>query len=76
MSGLENTNLEPEQLVDIFTFMKAKGFKPAGQGATGRFAKSPGGRGQGAVGQREVPLRGRTDMSCINCGRKGHAASE
>ena len=60
---------------------------PTVRGAAGRFQRAPGGRGHGAAekprfapyGQRAaraVPPRGRADMSCINCGRKGHAASE
>ena len=39
--------------------------------------RKPGGRGApGAAGGREVPPRGRSDMTCVNCGHKGHAASE
>ena len=60
-------------------FVKAKGFQPASRGAQGRFVRSPGGRGQPgsrAAGNRALPPRGRADMTCVNCERKSHAASE
>ena len=67
--------VEVAQQVEIMAFMKAKVFQPAGRGAKGRFVHSPGGRGQGA-GARAMPPRARADMTCVICGRKGHAASE
>ena len=73
--------LEFDQRIEVLAFMRARGFQPTGRGATGRFQRAPGGRGQvgsgpraGAPPAREVPPRGRTDITCINCGRKGHAA--
>ena len=72
--------MEVKAQVEIFAFMKARGYTPAGRGASGRFQRSPGNRGQRAgpsQGQRvQPPPRGRADMSCINCGRKGHSAQE
>ena len=58
--------------------MRAKGFTPTGRNAGGRFVRKPGGRGHGATGgtAREMPPRGRADMTCVNCNRKGHSASE
>ena len=44
--GVAEANLEPEQFVQIFAFVKAKGFKPAGRGATGRFVKCSSCRGR------------------------------
>ena len=74
---------DPAEQIEIIAFMRARGFMPAGRGAAGRFQRAPGGRGQGAPEKprmapygREVSPRGRADMSCTNCGRKGHAASE
>ena len=42
--------------------------------------KRPGGRGQSGGPARaapgEMPPRSRADMTCVNCNRKGHSASE
>ena len=68
--------LDVDQRVEVLAFMKAKGCTPAGRGAGGRFQQRPGGRGQPAAGPpRAMPRRGRADMTCVNCNRKGHAAS-
>ena len=77
-------DMEVEAKVEILAFMRAQGDKPAdSRGASGRFVRAPGGRGRmaptgggGGFPRREVPPRGRGVMSCVNCGRKGHAASE
>ena len=82
-----NETEDPAEQIEILAFMRARGMSPAGRGVAGRFQRAPGGRGQGVPerprmapfgrpAQREVPPRGRADMSCINCGRNGHAASE
>jgi hypothetical protein len=71
--------LDVEQRVEVLAFMKARGFTPAGRGAGGRFQQRPGGRGQPQLANgpaRAMPPRGRADMTCVNCNRKGHAASE
>ena len=79
--GVEN--LEVDQRIEVLAFMRARGFQPSGRAATRRFQWAPGGRGQasavpraGVGAAREVPPRGRTDITCMNCGRKGHAAGE
>ena len=66
------------QQAEVFAFTRAKGFTPAGRNAGGRFVRKPGGRGQCASGgaAREMPPRGRSDMICVDCNRKGHTASE
>ena len=77
-------DMEVEAKVEILAFMQAQGYKPAdSRGASGRFVRPPGCRGQtaptgsgGGFPRREVPPKGRGDLSCVNCGRKGHAASE
>ena len=56
-------------------FMKAKGFQSQGRGAKGRFVRSPGGQGQGSVAWTMPPWC-RSDMTCVKCMRKWHAASE
>ena len=38
--------------VKILALMKARGFKPSGRAATGRFQRVPGGRGQAGAGPR------------------------
>ena len=75
-------DMQVEAKVEILAFMWAQGYKPAeGRAASGRFVRAPGGRGRtaptgGGGGQRrDPPPRGRADMSCVNCCRKGHAAS-
>ena len=76
----ELDNLDVDQRVEVLAFMRARGFTPAGRNAGGRFVKRPGGRGQssGPVREapREMPPRSRADMTCVNCNRKGHSASE
>ena len=63
--------------MEVFAVMRAKGYTPACRGAGGRFQRRPGGRGQLADDPaRDMPPRGRADMKCVNCTRKGHAASE
>ena len=69
--------LDVEQQLEVFAFMNAQGFTPAGRGAGGRFQRRLGGRGQPSGGPaRDMPPRGRADMTCVNCSRKGHAASK
>ena len=71
----------PDQL-EIFAFMRAKGYQPAGRGASGRFVRKPGGRGQSgapaatgrATQKTYMPPRDKRDIKCANCGRDGHAA--
>ena len=72
---------------DIFVFMNGR-FKPGGRpggprptaaarGPAGQFtgaAKSGGGFRAAGVAPR-LPLRDRADLSCVNCGRKGHMES-
>ena len=70
--------LDVEQRVEV-SLMKARGFTPAGRGARGRFQRRPGGRGQPMLKDgppRVMPPRGRAGMTCVNCNRKGHSASE
>ena len=71
--------LDVDQRVEVLAFMKARGSTPAGRGDGGRFEQRPGGRGQPQLANgpaRAMPPRGRADMTCVNCNRKGHAASE
>ena len=67
--------LDVEQRVEVLARMKARGFTPAGRGAGGRFQR----RCQPMLKDgppRVMPPRGRADMTCVNCNRKGHSASE
>ena len=71
--------LDVDQQIEVLAFMQAKGFTPAGRGAGGRFQRRPGGRGQPQLANgpaRVMPPRGRADMTCVNCNRKGRSASE
>ena len=73
-------DMEIDARVEIFAFMRAQGYKPAdNRASSGRFVRAPGGRGRTAPSgpaRREVPPRGRADITCVNCGRKGHSGQE
>ena len=66
-----------EERVEILAVMSKRGFRAPTRGQGGQrkrfMPRAPNG---GQTGAREVPPRGRQDIVCINCGRKGHAASE
>ena len=76
------SNMDSDDQVEVLAFMKARGFTPSGRTGNGRFVKSPGGGGRGQPGsrppaaQRYMPPRGASDMTCINCARKGHSAQD
>ena len=69
-----------EEQVEILAFMKQSGFRPPtrGQGGPRRFAPRAGAPARIGPAARfgAPPPRGRTDITCINCNRKGHTASE
>ena len=71
---------DAEEQVEILAFMKQSGVRPStrGQGGPRRFAPRAGGPARtGPVARFGAPPpRGRTDIACINCNRKGHTASE
>ena len=60
-----------EEQVEILAVMRQRGFKAPtrGQGGQRRFnaQRTPGGR----VAATYLPPKGRSDISCINCGKKG-----
>ena len=65
-----------EERVEILAVMARRGFRPAtrGQGGARKFVpRTPGGR-VGATAY--MPPRGRSDLSCINCGKKGDHATK
>ena len=80
----------PEQVLavmqetpEILAVMRKYGFKGRPQGGGGRAGAAPrggaGGGFRGGVGrtQREgPPMRDKRDMSCVNCGKKGHSAAD
>ena len=80
LSALED--LEPQERIEVLAVMAKQGFRfkrPQGGGPGGRPPPKTGPqfRFGDAPGRSAVPPpRGRNDISCANCGRKGHAASE
>ena len=69
-----------EEPVEILAFTKQSGFRPPtrGQGGPRRFVPRPGAPARTGPAARfgAPPPRSRTDITCINCNRKGHTASE
>ena len=69
-----------EEQVEIFAFMKQSGFRPParGQGGPRRFVPRAGAPARTGPAARfgAPPPRNRTDITCINCNRKGNSASE
>ena len=69
-----------EEQVEILAFMKQSGFRPPtrGQGGPRRFVPRAGAPARTGPAARPgaPPPRSRTDITCINCNRKGHTASE
>ena len=69
-----------EEQVEILAFMKQSGFRPPtrGQGGPRRFVPRAGAPARTGPAARfgAPPPRNRTDITCINCNRKGHTASE
>ena len=58
-----------EEQVEILAVMRQKGFRAPTRGQGGRkFNRTPGGR---VATNTYVPPKGRSDLSCINCGKKG-----
>ena len=78
LSALDD--LEPQQRIEVLAVMAKQGFRfkrPQGAGGTQQPRTSPQFRFGDQAGLSAVPPpRGRGDISCANCGRKGHAASE
>ena len=73
--------LEPQLRIEVVAVMAKQGFRfQRPQGAGGRHqprSPAPKFRFGDQPGRSAVPPpRGRGDISCANCGRKGHAASE
>ena len=71
---------DTEEQIEILAFMRLSGFRPPtrGQGGPRRFAPRNGAHPRSGPAARfgAPPPRNRTDISCINCNRKGHTASE
>ena len=69
-----------DEQVEILAFMKQSGFRPPtrGQGGPRRFVPRAGAPARTGPAARfgAPPPRNRTDITCINCNRKGHTASE
>ena len=69
-----------DEQVEILAFMKQSGFRPPtrGQGGPRRFVPRAGAPARTGPAARfgAPPPRSRTDITCINCNRKGHTASE
>ena len=61
-------DMEVDARVEILAFMRAQGYKPAdNRASSGRFVRAPGGRGRkvpSGPARREVPPRGRADITC------------
>ena len=58
-----------EEQVEILAVMRAKGFRAPTRGQGNRkFNRTPGGR---VATNTYMPPKGRSDLSCINCGKKG-----
>ena len=70
---------DPETAAHLYAFMKGKFTR---KGPTGGAAQKPFGSGLFGGGFRAAgvapkpPPRGVQDMSCVNCGRKGHVAAD
>ena len=60
--------LDVQKQIEILAFMKKQGVQPVRRERGARPFKTGTGR--------EIPPRGRMDITCANCGRKGHSASE
>ena len=65
---------------ELMARLKQSGFRPPtrGQGGPRRFVPRPGAPARTGPAARfgTPPPRSRTDITCINCNRKGHTASE
>ena len=64
---------DPAEQVEILAVMKNRGFRQPGRGQGGP-RQGPGNKTR--FGQSYMPPRGRQDITCVNCGKKGHAAPE
>ena len=68
--------LDVQKQIEILAFMKKQGDQPPIRRELRDRGARPYRAGTGTGAGREIPPRGRTDITCANCGRKGHAASE
>ena len=78
LSALDD--LEPQQRIEVLAVMAKQGFRfkrPQGSGGRQQPRAPPQFRFGDQAGRSAVPPpRGRGDISCANCGRKGNAESE
>ena len=71
MSELMSTSDEDRQL-EILAVMRNRGFRPPTRGQGGQRQRQPA----KPAAATYMPPRGRQDISCVNCGGKGHAAPD
>ena len=67
-----------DEQIEVLAVMKRRNFQPPTRGQGGQRQRAPlqrfAPRTVGTAGGREPPPRSRVDMTCVNCGRKGHGA--
>ena len=73
---------EPDDQAEICAFMKTRlqnwrpGFAPRGPARRFTGAAQGGGGFRAAGVAPRLPPRDKNDVSCVNCGRKGHMAAD
>ena len=75
LSRLDATD-DPGEKIEILAVMKTRGFRAPTRGLGGPRQPPTTAPATGGPTARYMPPRGRQDVSCINCGRKGHQSGE